>query len=217
MKNIGYYLTGSTGYANSPNLTNPQWIGVGNVAASNIIFTSTGPNTLTLLLHKTGNADEFGVFNAANPSQITPLFTTATPEGTTASFTSPYSTYGFYLHYLPSSNPAIPNDYYKSTTSASIGTESTSSAAGHQHFSVFAGTGGISSQNFIVGGDDGWGTNTVITINNVSTNEKIGDFQDFVVALNVVTLTPVPEPASIGFMVAGLAGLLALRSRKKVS
>jgi hypothetical protein len=215
-ENIGYYLTTGAGYPNSPNLTNPQWLGVGNFAANNIIFQSTGPETLTLLLHVTGNADIFGVFNAADPTQMTPLFTTATAQGTSIVFTSPYSTYGFYLHYLPSANPAIPTDTYTSITGDSVGTEATSlSPSVHQHFAVFAGTGGTNSQNFIIGAEDGWGTNTNITINNVTTNEKLGDFQDFVVAANVIN-TSIPEPASVGFILAGLGGLLALRSRKAV-
>src|SRR4051794_36546274 len=46
-KNLGYFVTGQSGYPNSPNLTNPQWVGNGNSASNSLSFNSTGINYLT--------------------------------------------------------------------------------------------------------------------------------------------------------------------------
>jgi hypothetical protein len=203
---LGYFLTGQNGYTNSPNLTNPEWLAVDGNAPPGILFSSTTPNILRLLITITDNDVEFGYFNAANPSERIVLLNSTNPVGTQVEFTSIFPTYGYYLQYLP----VVPGgDYYASVTANSSGPEFVALGTAHQHFVVFAGAGGSSSGNYIIGVEDRWGMDGARTLADVTVNEFVGDYQDFVVSVSAV-----PEPGSFALIGLGLGGLLLLRRRK---
>jgi len=210
-KNIGYFLTGLSGYPNSPGLTNPQYLGSGgSTAPSSIIFNSTGPNLLTVLLKATSNGLEFGYFNAASPVDTRALFTTATAVGTQLTFTSEFARYGYYIHYLPNQGPLIPNDFYKSVATASVGTEINALGGVHQHFTVFEGIGGAGAGSYVVGAEDRWGV--VNPPGSLSVEELQGDYQDFVVGIAAVAI---PEPATMALMAFGLGAAILYARRRR--
>lgn len=199
-KGVGFFVTGQSGYPNSPGFVNPPWLGGSGALGmpSSILFNSTGQVKITVLLHSTGNADDFGFFDATQPGNpVTKLFDTNTAVGSSVILTLP-GTYGFYLHYT---DPNVGTDYYKSNTAASITTE----APGHQHFVVFIPTLSATPQDFVVGTEDGWGTVHPAA----AIDEKVGDYNDFVIRISAV-----PEPATFGFIAFGLGSMAFFRRRK---
>lgn len=198
-RNIGFYLTGSTSFPNSPGLSNPPYLGAG-IYPVDFSFSSTGPIVITMLLASTANQDEFGYYNANSPGQMIPLLTTSTPLMTTIQFTPIFPSYGFYMRYLPGTPGLLGfTDVYRSQSSLNTGAEANAlrGMTPHQHFALFSGGG-----TYYVGMTDRWGTSPGLAAT-PGVNEMLGDYQDMVVRIQAV-----PEPG-FGVLIAFSAWLAA--------
>lgn len=200
-KGIGYFLTGQSGDATSPNYSSPLWFqGSGQLGSpSAILFNSTGAVTIRVLLHTTLNNIEFGYYDAATPGNTIRLFDTSTSLGTAVTMTMP-SSYGFYIHYL-SPTPGV--DYFKSSSVNSLSTES----IGHMHFAAF--TPSANSNTMVLGVEDQYGLHSFAT-----PDEQLGDYNDFVVSVLSSTTAVAPEPSTYGLIGLGLASVIGWKRRR---
>ncbi len=214
----------------------------GGAAPSNFFFNNAGGTyQATLLLSLTGNNLEFGWYDASNGNR-TSLFTNTgcNPGGintcargaqgaggaTTVSFT-PTATYGFYIRFLNSTGFGA--GWSAGTQSQGVtglntyaggafGLPSGPESPLHQHFTLLQNTTVTGNlQRFYLGNEDGFYSNTNCDTGATGPcRELSGDYQDFVVQLDITNPNAVPEPASIGMIGAGLLalGVIARRRRK---
>lgn len=189
--NIAYFLSGYDGAypGRSPNVT-PQWYGTaGGGTVTNYYLNLSSPEiTATLLLENTEWSDlnEFGWYDASNPTVLHTVFEGTDAVGSRVTFT-PSSQYGYYLvssigltYYIQSSlNPSTDTD--------------------HQHFAAFRASAAEPGRMWI-GVED--------LPQSLAADEMGGDYNDM-----VVELVNTPEPAT-GLVAGGSLLALALGMRK---
>jgi hypothetical protein len=210
--NVGYLLTGTGGYAGDPDDAG-QYLssGPGGYSAPTSITldrTST-PAVVTLLGDQTDDmTDQFGYYSVGNPSILYPLFG---PGPMTGSIGDPSDLssllsgeiYGFYItkdcySFCPAGDTSGEVTWYSND---SLDTTD----VGNQHFAIFdSTTPGI----FYIGIED-WGI-----FGGPSNGEANGDFNDIAFELNTED-PPVPEPATLGLIGAGLLGISLARFRTR--
>jgi len=196
--NIGSCLTGTGNcqIANPPGAL--SYYGNGTAAPFNMSFTSSGTaqevSLLGVFTTQTGvtplGTDYFGWYTYNNGVlTMNPLLNSTEAVGTDATFL-PTGTYGFYLENVQSPGTSYTANYFWFTNSGLDYTSGPGAPAtdGLQHFSIFGGTNGV----FYMGLED--------------TPAPSGDFDynDM-----VLSLQPVPEPATFALMAGGM-GLLGL-------
>jgi len=217
--NIGYFLTGTGGYAGDTNYAPAQYLsgGAGGAPTSISLDYSGGSSSVSLLTDNTGDTTlTFGYYNA-NGGAETPIYGPLIPNDPSAyapvslSLT-PGEDYGFYL--TRSCFSACPagdtSGYVTLFSNPTLNTCTTAESAGtcstDQHFAIFtSSTPGV----YYVSIED-WGL--LGTPNN---GEGNGDFNDIVFELNTDSPAQAPEPASFALIGVGLLGLGLARFRNR--
>lgn len=209
-KNIGYYLTG-TGSQNFFSKDDAAMVAVpplsispsnlsyyGNSdgsAADSILFSrDTTSYVMTMLMSYTSLQLSFGWYDPSNPGVQHTLFSNfgggAAAPGAQINFDPTSSQYGFFLE----ENGQF---FYSNDLATGSGINLPEPQIGtKQHFTVFK-----SGSSFFIGAEDsiGWGV-----------VEGVGDYQDFVVQIDVI-----PEPATFALFGLGLLGLGCARAWKR--
>ncbi len=220
MKNIGYFLTGTGGWApgldplssQSPHLTAPQWWSSGGTSTGadlSQIFQhdSTTQYQITVILGNTSQLNTLGYYDAGGAPGV-PLTThqlfTAGEFTTGLNTVLPFSPGNFYGFYLSTPQGGGNTFYSEARYNASAADEQN-----HQHFVVFQDTT-ASVQTFYIGVEDGVGKN-----NFQDGGEGYGDFNDLVFKLSAISNSQTPEPAAYILVGAGLASIGLLRRRRR--
>jgi hypothetical protein len=208
--NVGCFVTGASGLPNSPNLSNPVYLGNDDGSAiTDFYFSTPYPSFSTILGEVAGNASrnwlgwyqQGAVLTAANRGTAWDvIFEGSASTGSTVSFT-PTSNFGLWFLSDFSAGPAT-NDQI-ATAFGTIGrfTESSrnsaSAGATNQYFTAFSRTA-TESQNFWFGVED---------VNFGGGSDR--DYNDMLLSLQVV-----PEPGYYVMLAAMLAGVILVHRRR---
>jgi hypothetical protein len=202
MMNIGYVLNDDGGLEGTPSVLGSDSVTEDLVAASGAdptafdFISNATADYLSLLFAQssldTGNAVQGTVFGYYVGSTYTPMYTpvdTSSPTGmTTIDPATPGNSYGFYATVCY--GPGMCETY--TTGNGNFG--NVPGAASWNHFALFL----LASGNYALG----------FTAADAMVGESLGDYNDVVIELQAI-----PEPRSIGMMVLGLLGLIAVRYR----
>jgi hypothetical protein len=207
--NVGFYLTKTGLFANSPLGNNSpaipgnrleNWIGGAGQADPSLTFSAAGGVRASLYATVAGysNVNEFGWYNltAGGPGALHPLFTGVSLDGSKVDTTTffPSGPFGFYLR--------SPEGLFFSQTQFNPQGDLLNDGSAHQHFALFEDD---RNGSLFLGVEDFKGQNSV---------ENGGDFNDLIVRLD--PLASVPEPSSLALFGLGTLGLAGWRLRRKL-
>ncbi len=224
--NIGCLVSGQYGTTQSLNLSGLSWATSSPGGQGDFYMMGTGVQyQATVLLDATANVIAFGIYDpfthirtalyqadgTSNVNSVQALV------GSTFSHVGPY---GFYIDVKYTCPTGCPTDLtasvytYNSQNSTNTSSNTVNGGPKYvvfaqqqaQHFAIFQ-TTTPTSTGYIIGAEDS------LFWNGLNPIEGQGDFQDFALKLQVA----VPEPGSVGLMLAGCGALLALAARRKRS
>jgi hypothetical protein len=209
--NVGCFVTGASGLPNSPNLSNPVYLGNDDGSSIDDFYLSTPlqPSFSALLGEVAGNASRNWLgwyqqgadLNAGNRGTAWDvIFDGSATTGSTATFT-PTTNFGLWFLSDFSSGPATDAQIAAAFGTVGRFTESSRNSAGagttNQYFTAFARTAS-ESQNFWFGVED---------LNFGGASDR--DYNDMLFSLQVV-----PEPGYYVMLAALLVGVVLVHRRR---
>jgi hypothetical protein len=161
-------------------------------------WTSTGASFAAMVVEVAGsaNVNSFGIYNLADPTEKTQIFSGPDTGGATAAFTSPYAEFGFYLI-----NGALGFTWYSDRTLN----------GGQPHVVTYQGKGETLTLGDVGSPPDGsvvWDSNTYLMgWEDQDFANSDFDYQDMVVLVSGIQ--PVPDNfATVGLLGMAIMGLV---------